>query len=79
MTAFTIELPDFLQKNIEALAVREGFTVSQFMVAAAEEKLAALVSVEVLCREAEGGRREDFEYFLAAVPDTPADENDRLR
>ncbi|TAN48269.1 MAG: toxin-antitoxin system HicB family antitoxin [Methylococcaceae bacterium] len=78
MTTLTIELPDFLQKHIETLAIKEGFTVSQFVIAAAGEKLAALTSLETLRREAAEGRKEDFVYYLDAVPDISADENDSL-
>ena len=31
MSTLTIELPDSLKKNIEALAAKEGYTVSQFL------------------------------------------------
>jgi hypothetical protein len=31
-----------------------------------------------LRREAQAGRREDFEKYLSAVPDVPAEANDRL-
>lgn len=79
MTTLTIELPDSLQKHIETLAIKEGFTISQFVVAAAGEKLAALTSLETLRREAEQGTREDFAYYLDAVPNIPADESDSLR
>lgn len=57
---------------------KEGFTVSQFVVAAAGERLAALTSLETLRREAAEGGREDFAYYLDAVPDISPDENDSL-
>jgi len=78
MSTLTIELPDSLRKRIEALAAKEGYTVSQFLASAAGEKLAAVLSGDYLQRETVDARRADFEKFLAAVPDTLADENDRM-
>jgi predicted transcriptional regulator len=40
MSTLTIELPESLKKRIEALAAKEGYTVSQFLASAASEKLA---------------------------------------
>jgi len=71
MSAVTIDLPESLKKNIEALAAREGYSVSQFLASAAGEKLAVVLTMDYLRREAEQGRRTDFEKYLAAVPDVP--------
>jgi hypothetical protein len=78
MSTLTIELPESLKKGIEALAAREGYTVSQFLASAAGEKLAVVLTMDYLRREAAAGRREDFDKYLSAVPDVPASENDRL-
>ena len=65
-------------KTIEALAAKEGYSVSQFLASAAGEKLAVVLTVDYLRREAAAGRREDFEKYLAAVPDVAPPEHDRL-
>ena len=52
--------------------------MSQFLVSAAGEKLAAIMTMDYLRREAASGRREDFERYLNAVPDVPPPESDRL-
>ena len=78
MSTLTVELPDSLKKSIEALAAAEGYSVSQFMASAAGEKLAVVLTMDYLQREANAGRREDFEKYLAAVPDVAPPENDRL-
>ena len=78
MSTITIELPDSLKKRIEARAAREGYSVSQFLASAAGEKLAVLETMDYLRREAAAGRREHFEKYLAAVPDVPPPESDRL-
>jgi predicted transcriptional regulator len=78
MTSVTIELPESLKQSIEALAAKEGYTVSQFLASAAGEKLAVITTLDYLRRETAAGRRADFERFLAAVPDVPPAENDHI-
>lgn len=77
MSKLTIELPESVKANIEALAAKEGFSVSQFMASAAAEKLAVMTTMDYLRREAAAGRREDFERYLNAVPGGPISETDR--
>jgi hypothetical protein len=52
--------------------------VSQFLASAASEKLAVMLTMDYLRREAAAGRREDFEKYLAAVPDAPPMPEDEL-
>jgi predicted transcriptional regulator len=78
MSTLTIELPDSLKQSIEELAAREGYSVSQFLASAAGEKLAAMMTMDYLRREAASGRREDFEHYLKAVPDAGPTESDQL-
>ena len=78
MSTLTIQLPDSLKKTIEALADKEGYSVSQFLASAAGEKLAVVLTMDYLRQEAAAGRREDFEHYLAAVPAATSAENDRL-
>ena len=78
MSTLTIQLPESLKKSIEALAAQEGYSVSQFLASAAGEKLAVLLTMDYLRREADAGRREDFERYLAAVPDVPPSADDRI-
>jgi predicted transcriptional regulator len=78
MSTLTIQLPESLKKTIEELAAREGYSVSQFLASAAGEKLAVVMTMDYLRREAAAGRREDFEKYLAAVPDAPPLPGDEL-
>jgi hypothetical protein len=78
MSTVTIELPESLKKRIEAVAAEGGYSVSQFLASAAGEKLAAMLTMDYLRREAQAGRREDFERYLTAVADVPPSDNDRL-
>lgn len=78
MSTLTVHLPESLAKRIEALAAKEGYTVSQFLASAAGEKLAVMMTMDYLHREAGVGRRKDFERYLGAVPDVEPPEHDRL-
>ncbi|HEX5241946.1 MAG TPA: hypothetical protein VFW23_01700 [Tepidisphaeraceae bacterium] len=57
----------------------EGISFERFVELAVAEKLSALESVQLLRREVASAKREDFERYLAAVPDIPPDENDRVK
>ncbi len=72
MSTLTIQLPDSVKRSIETLAAREGFSVDQFVASAASEKLAVMLTMDYLHREAAAGRKVDFERYLAAVPAVPA-------
>jgi hypothetical protein len=78
MSTVTIQLPESLKKSIEALAAKEGYTVSQFLASAAGEKLAVVLTMDYLRREADAGRRADFDRYLSAVPNVAPPEHDRL-
>ncbi len=45
--------------------------MSQFLASAAGEKLAVVLTMDYLRREAAAVRREDFEKYLASTPDVP--------
>jgi len=78
MSTLSIRLPESLKKKIEELAAREGYSVSQFLASAAGEKLAVVMTMDYLRREAAKGRHEDFEKYLAACPDVPPLPGDEL-
>lgn len=78
MSALTVQFPESLHHAIREFAAREGYSVDQFLASAAAEKLAALMTVDYLRREAAQARREDFEKFLAAVPHRAPIETDLM-
>ena len=78
MSKLTLELPASIREALAEAALRDGFSIEHFIALAIAEKLSALRTVDQLRRESEGGRRVDFERFLAAVPDREPLETDRL-
>ena len=78
MSELIVKIPDSLKHSIEELAEREGYSVSQFLASAAGEKLAVLMTIDYLKREAASGRREDFEHYLKSVPDISPEQADQI-
>ena len=78
MSSVTVEIPESLKRGIEALATAEGYTLEQFLAAAAGEKLSVLLTMRYLQREAAAGRREAFESYMQAVPDVQPMPDDRI-
>ena len=78
MSELIVQIPDSLKQSIEDLAAKEGYSVSQFLASAAGEKLAVLMTIDYLKREAASGHREDFEHYLKAVTDMEPADNDRI-
>jgi hypothetical protein len=78
VTSVTVELSEAMRKAIEDLARREGFSVKQFLASAASEKLAVMLTMDYLRREAAAGCREYFERYLAGVPEAPPQPGDEL-
>ena len=69
MSSITIQIPDFLRRQVERLTARDGFSVDQFFVTAASEKLAAWEAVDYIAQRA--GRADDA-TFLEAISHIPA-------
>jgi hypothetical protein len=78
MSKLIVEIPESLQRSIQALAAQEGYSIDQFLASAAAEKMAALRTLDYLRSEAAKGNREAFDRFLSAVPNREPTETDRL-
>ena len=78
MSALTVRLPNSLHVKIKELAQAEGVSINQFIVTAAAEKMAALLSEDYLDHEAKRGHRADFEKVLKAIPHIEPEEHDQL-
>ena len=69
MSTLTVRLPKSLHAKIKELAQAEGISMNQFLVVAAAEKMSALLTEDYLAREAQRGKRAEFEKILKAVRD----------
>ncbi len=71
MTALTVRLPNSVHQKVRELAERDDISVNQFIAAAVSEKMASVMTLDYLKAEAAKGNRQDFDPFLAMVPDVP--------
>jgi uncharacterized protein (DUF1778 family) len=78
MTTLSIRVPDSLHRAIKELASKDGYSMNQFLITAAAEKLSALETVDYLRLRAERANLKDFDLLLSTVPDADADPGDEL-
>ena len=78
MSVLTVEIPDAVRAAIDAAARREHKSAEQV----ASESLARMVQaqqqLDFLTERARRGLREDFDAFLAKIPDVPPLPNDEV-
>ena len=78
MSVLNVEIPDAVRAALDATALREHKSPEQV----AGESLARIVraqqELDLLAERAKNGRSEDFDAFLAKVPDVPPLPHDRL-
>lgn len=78
MTTLSIRVPDSLHRAIKDLASKDGYSMNQFLITAAAEKLSALETVDYLRERAKRANLDYFDALLARVPDTSPDKLDEL-
>jgi uncharacterized protein (DUF1778 family) len=79
MTTLSLRVPDSLHRAIKELASQDGYSMNQFLITAAAEKLSALETVDYLRVRAKRANLDDFDRLLARVPDTEPDKGDELQ
>jgi uncharacterized protein (DUF1778 family) len=79
MTTLSLRIPTSLHRAIKELASQDGYSMNQFLITAAAEKLSALETVDYLSSRARRANLEEFDRLLARVPDTEPDAGDRLQ
>ena len=77
MTAVKIMLPEDVERKVSELAESQHITIEELMTMALMEKLSTIRD-PYLEERAKLGQREDFDAFLAQVPDVPPDDYDKL-
>lgn len=78
MSALTVEIPDAVRAALEAAARREHKSAEQVAAEALARLVQAQHELDYLAERARRGRREDFDAFLAKVPDVPPESHDKL-
>ena len=78
MTTLSIRVPDSLHRAIKELATKDGYSMNQFLITAAAEKLSALETVNYLRHRAERANLKEFDRLLAMVPDSEPEPGDEM-
>jgi hypothetical protein len=74
----SIRIPDSLHRGIKELATKDGYTMNQFIITAAAEKLAALSTLDYLRERADRADFKEFERIMALIPAGDPDPGDEL-
>ncbi len=78
MTTMSVRVPDSLHSAIKDLATKEGYSMNQFLISAAAEKLSSLNTVDYLRVRAERADLEAFDRIMKKVPGGSPDPGDEL-
>lgn len=78
MATLSIEVPESLQRGIEEMAAKDGYSLNQFLVTAAAEKLSSLSTVDYLRERAGRADLEEFDRILGLIPHAAPDPGDEL-
>ena len=78
MATLSIRVPDSLHRAIKELATKEGYSMNQFLITAAAEKLSSLNTVDYLRARAERADLKGFDRIMKIVPSGPPDPGDEL-
>ena len=75
MSAITIQIPDFLRRQVERLAAENSMSVDQFFTTAASEKVSVIEAVDYIAARAARAKDAAFEEAISHIPDTPVTES----
>jgi hypothetical protein len=79
MPSVSLQLPESLHRGIQELATKDGYSMTQFLITAAAEKLSAIATEDYLSQRAKRADLAAFDQILAQVPATKPDDGDELR
>lgn len=77
MNTISLHLPNSLHKKLVEIAAYDGISLNQF-IAAAAEKLSAMVTENYLQNRAKRSSLESFEDALSEIPDIEPEDQDKL-
>jgi len=74
----SIRVPDSLHNAIKDIATKEGYSMNQFLITAAAEKLSSLGTVDYLRARAERADLAAFDRIMKKIPSGPPDQGDEI-
>ena len=78
MATLSIEIPDSLRDGIQELTAKDGYSLNQFLVCAAAEKLSSFATIDYLRERAARADFAEFDRIMARIPDVAPDPGDEL-
>lgn len=78
MSTLSVRLPDSLHKMAREIARQDHISMNQFIISAVAEKISAMTTETYLRERAERATEEKFRAALAAIPDVPTEDFDRM-
>ena len=78
MSTLHLTLPQSMHEQVEALAQKEGISITEFITLAVAEKLATLATADYLAELAKRGSREKLLAVLAKAPEVEPEDYDKL-
>ena len=78
MSTLHLTLPQSMHEQVEALAQKEGISITEFITLAVAEKLATLATADYLAERAKRGSREKLLAVLAKAPEVEPEDYDKL-
>ena len=78
MTNLNVQLPEYLYKQLEALAIRENISIEQLVAIALSAQISAWLTKDYLEEKAKNGSWEKFQRILNKVSNVEPEEYDRL-
>jgi hypothetical protein len=78
MSNLNVKIPDFLYKQIEALAVKENMSLEQLVSIALSAQVSAWMTKDYIEEKAKRGSWNKFQQVLTKVPDIEPEEYDKL-
>ncbi len=77
MTTIQAQIPDYLYKQVDAIAKKEGISIDMIISMALSGHIATLLPQSYLTEKAERGSWQRFQNILAKVPDVEPEAIDR--
>jgi len=78
MTTMSIRVPDSLHSAIKELATKDGYSINQFLITAAAEKLSSLNTIDYLRDRADRADLEAFDRIMDKIPSVAPNSGDEL-
>ena len=78
MATLSIDIPDSLRNGIQELTGKDGYSLNQFLVCAAAEKLSSFATMDYLRERAARADFAEFDRIMAEIPNVPPDPGDEL-